>query len=326
MNKESLRIVFFGTAPFATACLERLVEDGYNVVSVVTAPDKPAGRGHKLQSSAVKICAEQLSLPILQPESLRDPLFIAQLKQLNPTLGVVVAFRMLPREVWALPEWGTVNIHGSLLPHYRGAAPINWALIRGEKETGVTLFQLKHEIDTGDIIAASSCEIQSEDNFGTLYDRLMSMGADLLGYGVQLLLQYDGDYPNRLPQGDAAGLSSAPKLTKENTRIDWYSSAEDIHNMVRGLAPAPTAWTILHTPESEEPLSVKLYHTTILNSHLDAPKQVGSLLSPSKGVLAVQTGNGLLQIDELKVQGKKQLSARDWLNGLKAPLDQLILE
>lgn len=326
MNKESLRIVFFGTAPFATACLERLVEDGYNVVSVVTAPDKPAGRGHKLQPSAVKICAEQLSLPILQPESLRDPLFIAQLKQLNPTLGVVVAFRMLPREVWALPEWGTVNIHGSLLPHYRGAAPINWALIRGEKETGVTLFQLKHEIDTGDIIAASSCEIQSEDNFGTLYDRLMGMGADLLGHGVQLLLQYDGDYPNRLPQGDAAGLSSAPKLTKENTRIDWYSSAEDIHNMVRGLAPAPTAWTMLHTPESEEPLSVKLYHTTILNSHLDAPKQVGSLLSPSKGVLAVQTGNGLLQIDELKVQGKKQLSARDWLNGLKAPLDQLILE
>lgn len=321
MKKDQIRIIFYGTAPFATACLERLVEEGYQVVAVVTAPDKPAGRGHRLQPSAVKVCATKLGLPILQPVKLRDEAFIQQLTELQPTLGVVVAFRMLPHEVWSLPPWGTVNVHGSLLPQYRGAAPINWALIHGERETGVTLFQLRHEIDTGDIIAASSCPIEPEDNFGTLYDKLMALGAELLAQGMKLLTQYDGKYPHALPQDERADLHPAPKLTKENTQIDWTRPALEIHNFVRGLAPLPTAWTMLEMPD-EEPLLVKLYETA-LTTHHDASLQPGQCISPHKGELAVQTGDGLLLITQLKPQGKKQLSARDWLNGLKVPLDEI---
>ena len=321
MKKDQVRIIFYGTAPFATACLERLLDEGYPIVAVVTAPDKPAGRGHRLQPSAVKLCATKLGLPILQPTNLRDEAFVQQLTELKPTLGVVVAFRMLPREVWSLPPWGTVNIHGSLLPQYRGAAPINWALINGESETGVTLFQLRHEIDTGDIIAASACPIEPEDNFGTLYDKLMTLGAELLAHGLSLLMQHEGCYPQALPQEERPDLRPAPKLTKENTRIDWHQSAHEIHNLVRGLAPQPGAWTMLELP-NEEPLLVKIYATTLPQQGA-GERPVGQSLSPRKGQLAVQCGDGLLLIDQLKPQGKKLLSARDWLNGLKVSVEEV---
>lgn len=322
MKKDQIRIVFYGTAPFAVACLRRLVEEGYLVVSVITAPDKPAGRGHRLQPSAVKECAIKLGLPILQPTNLRSKDFISQLTALNPTLGIVVAFRMLPREVWELPPWGTVNVHGSLLPQYRGAAPINWALINGETETGVTLFQLRHEIDTGDIIAASACSIAPEDTFGTLYDKLMSLGAEILVRGLTLLLQHGGRYPYALPQGELPNLYSAPKLTRENTRIDWALPAYRVHNFVRGLSPQPAAWTMLEIPD-EDPLIVKVYATALSGTQCHAVEVIGQCVSPRKGQLAVQTGEGLLFIEQLKPQGKKILSAHEWLNGLKTPVEEL---
>lgn len=318
MTQQDLPIIYYGTAHFAVGCLRALVENNFNVVAVVTATDKPAGRGYKLQPSPVKEYALSVGLPLLQPASLKDPEFLASVQALKPAVGVVVAFRMMPQVLWSIPPLGTLNVHGSLLPQLRGAAPINWALMHGFKETGVTLFRLKHEIDTGDIIATRSCSINDEINFGTLYEELMALGSDMLVNALFECLEQNGEL-NGTPQKESSSLLPAPKLDKVNTRIDWNRSAQEIHNLVRGLDPLPGAWTTLNSVTSDDtpPTPVHIYKTYILCPEtLPSPQQpIGKLFVPHKGSLAVQTGHGLLGISALKPRNKKMLSASDFING-----------
>ena len=259
MEPKSLRIVFMGTPEFASTSLRRLVEEGYNVVAVVTTPDKPAGRGQKMHQSDVKLTALELGLPILQPEKLRDETFLESLKELNPDLGVVIAFRMLPEVVWAMPKFGTFNLHASLLPEYRGAAPINWAIINGEKRTGVTTFLLNHEIDKGAIIEQESIDILPDDNIGSLYDKLMNIGSALVTRTVDKIAE--GNYTTvEQMHIDESTLKPAPKIFKEDCRIDWSKGAESIHNLVRGLSPYPAAWSPLFI-DGQECGSMKIFTT-----------------------------------------------------------------
>ena len=242
MDAKSLRIVFMGTPEFASTSLRKLVGEGYNIVAVVTTPDKPAGRGQKIHESDVKLTAKELGLPILQPEKLRDEEFLAALRALDVDLGIVIAFRMLPEVVWAMPKLGTFNLHASLLPEYRGAAPINWAIINGDTRTGITTFLLNHEIDKGAIIEQEGVDILPEDNIGTLYDKLMLLGADLVLRTVDKIAE--GGYETiEQMHIDESTLRPAPKIFKEDGRIDWSRSAVDIHNLVRGLSPYPAAWS-----------------------------------------------------------------------------------
>jgi methionyl-tRNA formyltransferase len=243
MRKEDLRIVFMGTPTFAVESLKALVENGYNVVGVITTPDKPAGRGYRMQASEVKKYALEHDLLLLQPEKLKNEVFLNELKQLKADLQIVVAFRMLPEVVWNMPRLGTFNLHASLLPQYRGAAPINWAIINGEKETGVTTFFLSHEIDTGKIIFREKMPINDDDNAGTLHDKLMKLGAELVLKTVDAVLENSID---TIPQSelisDETILKPAPKIFKETCRINWEDTAENIYNLIRGLSPTPTAW------------------------------------------------------------------------------------
>src|SRR6185295_14348671 len=240
---NNLRIIFIGTPEFAVPSLEILVESEFNVVAVITAPDKPQGRGQKLTSSPVKECAVKYSIPVLQPTNLKSPEFITELKSYNATLQVVVAFRMLPEVVWAMPSLGTFNLHASLLPQYRGAAPINWAIINGEKETGATTFFLKHEIDTGSIIYQEKENISDDDNVGALYERLMNKGASLVLKTVKAI--ETGNVPSQA-QDESQKLKHAPKIFKETCEISWNQPTEIIRNFVRGLSPYPAAWTRLN--------------------------------------------------------------------------------
>ena len=242
MNPKTLRIVFMGTPEFAVPSLRRLVAEGYNVVGAVTVPDKPAGRGRHLRESDVKIAARELGVPVLQPEKFRDPAFLDALQALQPDLGIVIAFKMLPEVVWAMPRLGTFNLHASLLPEYRGAAPINWAIINGERETGITTFLLNHEIDKGAILAQERVAIAPEDNVGTLYERLMLLGAELVTATVDRIAAGDCT-PAEQMHFDESRLHPAPKIFKEDCRIDWRQPGERIVNLVRGLSPYPTAWT-----------------------------------------------------------------------------------
>lgn len=237
MNAKDLRIVFMGTPEFAVPSLRALVRSGYNVVGVVTTPDKPAGRGQKLHESDVKIAARELGLPILQPEKLRDPAFVSAMEELRPDLGIVIAFRMLPEVVWAMPRLGTFNLHASLLPQYRGAAPINWAIINGESKTGVTTFLLNHEIDKGAILGQVEMPIQPEDNVGTLYDRLMTVGADLVVQTVERIAA--GEITPVVQPDEDASLRPAPKIFKNDCLIDWTQSGKRIIDFIRGLSPYP---------------------------------------------------------------------------------------
>ncbi len=303
-----LRIVFFGTPDFAVASLKALVEAGANVLAVVTAPDKPAGRGMQLQASAVKQYALEQNLPVLQPEKLKNPEFLAGLKELNADLHIVVAFRMLPEAVWNMPRLGTVNVHASLLPQYRGAAPINWAIINGETETGVTTFRLKHEIDTGNILLQQKVAILPEDNIGTLYEKLMQAGADLLVKTVEGLA---GGSITEVPQADVAtaDLKHAPKIFKETGLIDWNKKAEDIHNLVRGLSPYPAAHTILQGK------GLKIYQ-----SHYETTthgKEPGTPDTDGKTYLRMAAGDGWLYIDELQQEGKKRMDVAAFLRGFR---------
>jgi methionyl-tRNA formyltransferase len=241
-NKE-LRIIYMGTPEFAVPALEKLVENDWNVVAVITAPDKPQGRGQKLVGSPVKEAAEKLGLKILQPTNLKNPEFQQELRDLKADLQIVVAFRMLPEAVWSMPRLGTFNLHASLLPNYRGAAPINWAIINGEKETGVTTFFLKHEIDTGSIIFQEKVQILDEDDLGTVYQKLMTIGADLV---VQTVESIAKDEVKPTVQDESKAMHHAPKIFKETGKIDWTKSAESIHNLIRGLSPYPAAWTEFH--------------------------------------------------------------------------------
>lgn len=300
-----------GTPEFASTSLKRLVAEGYNIVGVVTTPDKPAGRGQKVHESDVKTTARELGLPILQPEKLRDETFISELKALNPDLGIVIAFRMLPEIVWAMPRLGTFNLHASLLPQYRGAAPINWAIINGESETGVTTFLLNHEIDKGAIIEQERTAIGADDNIGTLYDRLMEIGSHLVVRTVDKLAS--GDYTTiEQMHIDEATLKPAPKIFKEDGRIDWRHSAESIHNLVRGLSPYPAAWTPIFK-DGAEIGSAKIFTTHFeLDDNTAAP---GTIRTDSRSYLAVRTADGWIYVDEIQMAGKRRMPIKDALLG-----------
>ena len=311
MDAKSLRIVFMGTPEFASTSLKRLVEEGYNIVAVVTTPDKPAGRGQKVHESDVKVTARELGLPILQPEKLRDEAFLATLKERNPDLGIVIAFRMLPEVVWAMPRLGTFNLHASLLPQYRGAAPINWAIINGESETGVTTFLLNHEIDKGAIIEQETTAILPEDNIGTLYDRLMEIGSHLVTRTVDKLAE--GNYTTiEQMHIDEATLKPAPKIFKEDGRKDWRRRAEQIHNLVRGLSPYPAAWTPIYK-DGAECGSAKIFTTRFeLCYHNTVP---GTLKTDGRTYLAVAAADGWVYIEEMQMAGKRRMAIKDILLG-----------
>lgn len=300
-----------GTPEFASTSLKRLVAEGYNIVAVVTTPDKPAGRGQKVHQSDVKLTAQELGLPILQPEKLREEAFLRELEALNPDLGIVIAFRMLPEVVWAMPRLGTFNLHASLLPEYRGAAPINWAIINGDKETGVTTFLLNHEIDKGAIIEQERTVIAPEDNIGTLYDRLMEIGSHLVIRTVEKLAE--GNYTTTEQMHiDEATLRPAPKIFKEDGRIDWRRPAENIHNLVRGLSPYPAAWTPIFK-DGAEIASAKIFVTHYeLANHGVTP---GTMRSDGKSYLAIAAADGWVYVDEMQLAGKRRMAIREILLG-----------
>lgn len=311
MEAKDLRIVFMGTPEFASTSLRRLVEEGYNIVAVVTTPDKPAGRGQKMHFSDVKVTAEELGLPILQPEKLRDEEFLSALRELQADLGIVIAFRMLPEVVWAMPRLGTFNLHASLLPQYRGAAPINWAIINGETRTGVTTFLLNHEIDKGAIIEQEAVDILPEDNIGTLYDKLMTVGAQLVVSTVERLAS--GNYKTiEQMHIDESTLKPAPKIFKEDGRVDWRRTGVDIVNLVRGLSPYPAAWTPIFK-DGVEVGSAKLF-----NVRFEADEKVavaGEVVTDGKSYLGVRCADGVVYIDELQMAGKRRMATKELLLG-----------
>ena len=304
---QPLRIVFMGTPDFAVASLQRLLGAGCLVVAVVTAPDRPSGRGLHLTPSPVKKAAEAANLPVLQPEKLRDPAFLEQLASYNADLQIVVAFRMLPEVVWSMPTIGTFNLHGSLLPQYRGAAPINWAIINGETETGVTTFFIEKEIDTGQMIFQDYEPIYPDDNAGTVHDRLMERGASLVVKTVHAIEA--GDYP-RLPQPASDDLKSAPKLSRETTEVNWNQPAQVIRNFVRGLSPYPTAWTLINGKV------FKLYDVSIANESPFAAEP-GEAYTDNKKTILVRAADGWLQINALQAEGKRRMTAEEFLRGNK---------
>lgn len=299
-----MRIVYMGTPEFAIAPLKALVEGGYNIVAVVTMPDKPAGRGHHMQFSAVKEYALSVGLPVLQPEKLKDEAFVAELRSYQADLQIVVAFRMLPEVVWGMPRLGTFNLHASLLPQYRGAAPINWAVINGDRETGVTTFMLKHEIDTGNIILQERIPIGDDENVGSVHDRLMELGTGLVLRTVDLIARSDaeGTPLPTTPQDEiaAADLRPAPKIFKETCQIDQTKTVSEIHNFVRGLSPYPAAWC-----------SLTIGGTTYDNVKVFATQ-------PGHGLINLTCADGEISLTELQLPGKKRMDAKSLLNGLRS--------
>ena len=307
-------IIFYGTPEFAVATLERLIQNKFNIIAVVTSPDKPAGRGQKIQTSAVKECAVKHQLKILQPENLKDPSFLSELTQLNPDLQIVVAFRMLPEQVWKFPKLGTFNLHASLLPQYRGAAPINWALMNGEKETGVTTFFLRHEIDTGSIIMQEKVHILANENAGSLYDRLKNIGAELVQKTVTAIQnkEYSLKEQAQIKTGE---LKPAPKLTRKNTKIDFNKTPDEIRNFIRGLTPEPGTHAELNLPENYLSLMIKIYDVdTEIKSHNEP---IGKIESDHKSYLKVYVKDGCIYVKELHVSGRSRMAIRDFLNGFK---------
>lgn len=318
MQKEDLRIVFMGTPEFAVATLRALVEHEYNVVAVVTQPDKAVGRhGSVLQPSAVKQYALEQGLPVLQPEKMKDPDFVEQLRSYRANLQVVVAFRMLPEVVWAMPELGTFNVHAALLPQYRGAAPINWAVINGETQTGVTTFFLDHDIDTGRIIMKMPFDIPDDADVEYVYDGLMHLGADICLKTLERIVAADG-HPATTAQGDDSptadgSLKTAPKIFKETCEIDWTKSSKQVYDFVRGLSPYPGAWTTLVSPNGKETV-LKIFKTRKTEQTTTAP--CGTIQTDGK-TLCVSASDEWLAIEELQLAGKKRMAAGDFLNGMK---------
>jgi len=312
MKKEDLRIIFMGTPEFAVETLKALVENDYNVVAVVTQPDKPVGRhGSVLQPSAVKQYALEKGLPVLQPEKMKDPAFVEQLRSYQANLQVVVAFRMLPEVVWAMPEYGTFNVHAALLPQYRGAAPINWAVINGETRTGVTTFFLDHDIDTGRIIMQLPFDIPDDADVEYVYDGLMHLGADICLQTLERIITADG-YPETVAQDDSS-LHPAPKIFKETCEIDWSKTAKQVYDFIRGLSPYPGAWTTLAAPDGKETV-LKIFKTRKTGKPTTAGK--GSITVEGKSLL-VAAGDEWLSMEELQLAGKKRMPVRDFLNGMK---------
>ena len=313
MTKEKLRIVFLGTPDFAVESLEAILANGYNVVGVVTMPDKPAGRGHKMYQSPVKLCAMSHGIEVLQPVRLKDPEFVDRLRALEADLFIVIAFRMLPEVVWTMPRLGTFNLHASLLPRYRGAAPINRAVMNGDTETGVTTFFLKHEIDTGDIISQERVEILPTDNVGDVHDRLMHLGAKLT---VKTIDDIIAGTLRPIPQDQLIGDTEptpAPKIFKEDCEICWNSPAETIHNHVRGLSPYPAAWSTLISDDTEQG-AVKIFETAIL--HDMAPLAPGEIAIQGD-TLIVGTATAPVSILSLQAPGKRRVTTAEYLRGAR---------
>ncbi len=315
MNKKDLRIIFMGTPEFAVASLNALVEAGYNIVGVVTAPDKPAGRGMKMHESAVKKYAVEKGLQLLQPEKLKNPEFVEELRTLHADLQVVVAFRMLPEVVWKMPRLGTINVHGSLLPQYRGAAPINWAIINGEKETGVTTFKLKHEIDTGNMLLQGIMNIGEDETAGEVHDRMKELGAQLLVKTVDGLTQgtivekSQDENAHNLHASNNTQLKHAPKIFTETCSIDWTRTTTEIHNLIRGLSPVPGAFTQL------DGKMLKIYHSRKI---LQADElAAGSIQSDAKSFLRFAASDGFIEVTELQMEGKKRMQVEDFLRGYR---------
>lgn len=317
MEKKDLRIVFMGTPEFAVETLRTLVENKYNVVAVVTQPDKAVGRHQtEVQAPPVKLYAQEQGIPVLQPEKMKDPVFVEELRSYKANLQVVVAFRMLPEVVWDMPAYGTFNVHAALLPQYRGAAPINWAVINGETQTGVTTFFLDKEIDTGRIIMQKPFDIPDEADVEYVYDGLMHLGAEICLETLEHIIAADG-HPESIPQEDLEGkfrrLYDAPKLFKNTCEIKWDRPCKRIYDFIRGLSPYPGAWTSLLGPDGKT-IDLKIFKTT------KTQKNVGmrpGMIVIYKGMLYITTADFLLQIDELQLAGKKRMSARDFLNGNK---------
>ena len=318
MNKKDLRIVYMGTPDFAVESLRALVDGGYHVVGVITMPDKPMGRhGSVLQSSPVKQYAKSVGLPILQPEKLKDEQFLEALRAWKADLQIVVAFRMLPEVVWDMPRLGTFNLHASLLPQYRGAAPINWAVINGDKETGVTTFFLKHEIDTGMIILQKHLPIADTDDVGTVHDKLMAMGAGLVTETVDLILEEKVEtIPQEQFYKDESELRPAPKIFKDTCRINWKQPLKSIYDFIRGLSPYPSAWTeLVAEKEGQKRQVIKIYQSEKRPENHVYP--VGTILTDGKNYIDVAVEGGFLRILSLQLAGKRRMSAHDFLNGFK---------
>ncbi len=316
MTKEELKIVFFGTPDFAVESLSRLVDGGYNVVAVVTMPDKPAGRGRQLQQSDVKRYAVEHGLPVLQPVSLKDEAFIEELRGYGAQLFIVIAFRMLPEAVWQMPPLGTFNLHASLLPRYRGAAPINWAVMNGDTETGVTTFFLKHEIDTGDVIQQRSCPIDRHDDVEAVHDRLMVMGADMVLETVDAIIE---GTVKPIPQDQMLTTGQqptpAPKIFKDTCRIDWTRPAEALYNHIRGLSPYPAAWTVLKDENGNEVTTIKVYKTGEPEPFGGYPHPAPGTIKADRKTVRIACADGWLQILTLQQSGKKRMDTDAFLRG-----------
>ena len=320
MKKEDLRIVFMGTPEFAVETLKALVENGYNVVAVVTQPDKPVGRhGSVLQPSPVKQYTLSQGLPVLQPEKMKDPQFVEALRSYEANLQVVVAFRMLPEVVWAMPKYGTFNVHASLLPQYRGAAPINWAIINGDTRTGVTTFFLDHEIDTGRMILQEPFDIPDDADVEYVYDGLMHLGADLCLRTIEAIIAADGK-PATTAQGvdaaDAQCLRPAPKIFKETCQIQWQQTVKQVYDFIRGLSPYPGAWTTLVAPDGKETV-LKIFKGLPLADARGTVTAVPGTIVAEKKHLYIACSDGLLQIESLQLAGKKRMDAQAFVNGMK---------
>lgn len=306
MTKD-LRIVFMGTPEFAVAILDALIKHNFNIVGIITAPDKPAGRGRKIKYSAVKQYAIKRSLKILQPTNLKNQEFLEELKSFNANLQIVVAFRMLPKLVWQMPEYGTFNLHASLLPQYRGAAPINWVIINGEKQTGVTTFFIDEKIDTGEMILQEPIEIEPKETAGQLHDKLMHLGSKVVLETVKLIASGKVETTK---QKDVASIKTAYKLNRENSRINWDTNPKSIVNLIRGLNPYPTAWTVLSI--DDEKLIVKIYDAEFIEKNHNYNN--GQIITDKKSI-HVALKNGVLNINTLKLQGKRKMDAKTLLNG-----------
>lgn len=314
MTGKELRIVFMGTPDFAVASLQKLVEEKYNVVGVITAPDRPAGRGKQLAESAVKKYAVENGLRVLQPEKLKNPEFLDELRSLKADLQVVVAFRMLPEAVWKMPPLGTFNLHGSLLPQYRGAAPLNWAIINGETQTGVTTFLLDQEIDTGKILFKKEIDIWENDTVGTVHDSLMEIGSKLVLETVEALAAGNVKAVPQSEEVEGSEIKHAPKIFKDDCKIDWSRQTETVRNLIRGLSPYPAAWTTLVRISDGQQISAKIYFALETEGKASLP---GTIVSDGKNFLKVACSDGWLQITDLQIAGKKRIKADEFLRGFQ---------
>lgn len=321
MKKESLKIIYMGTPDFAVLPLQKLVEGNYRVEAVITMPDKPSGRGHKVQFSPVKQYALEKNIPLLQPTNLKDPEFIETLRSYQADLQIVVAFRMLPEIVWNMPPMGTFNLHASLLPQYRGAAPINWAVINGDKETGITTFFLQHAIDTGEVIQQERVPIEETDDVGIVHDKLMVLGADLVIETVDAILTGNVKTISQNEMADPTTLRPAPKIFKDTCQINWNQASKVIYDFIRGLSPYPAAWTTLQTQDGQAAGTVKIFKTHRVDEDIPHGSTPGTLISDNKNYLRVVTADGLLEIDSLQMPGKKRVSTGEFLRGYREDMN-----